>query len=118
MESILTSIKKLLGIEEEYEAFDPDIIMFINSALMILNQLGVGPQKGLTITDKVSTWKDLFGDRTDIDSVRSFVFIKTKLSFDPPANSFLVDSYNNLLKEYEWRIKEQVEEGGLSHESE
>lgn len=104
MESILTSIKKLLGIAEDYEHFDSDIIMHINTVLMILTQLGVGPKEGFSITDKSYTWDDFVDDVTQIEAVKSYVYLKVKLLFDPPLSSAVIESTNRLISELEWRL--------------
>ena len=104
MESILTSIKKLLGITEEYEHFDPDIIMHINSVFMILTQMGVGPADGFVIEDKTSTWNDFATDTTKIESVKSYIYLKVKLLFDPPLNGSVIESTNRLISELEYRL--------------
>lgn len=103
-ESILTSIKKLLGITEEYTHFDSDIIMHINSVFMILNQLGVGPEDGYNITGKEDKWSDFIQDSTEIESVKTYVFAKVKLIFDPPSSSVVTESYNRIISELEWRL--------------
>lgn len=110
MDSILTTIKKLLGVDEEYTHFDPDIIIAINTALMILAQLGVGPSTGFMITDKNAKWVDFFGDRKDIEGVKTYIHLKSKLLFDPPSNSFLVDAMERQVKETEWRLNVQVDD--------
>ena len=104
MESILTSIKKLLGIEESYEHFDRDIIMHINSVLATLTQLGVGPARGFSISDKTATWSDFLGDATNLDAVKSFIYIKVRLLFDPPTVAAVLESMNRQASEYEWRL--------------
>lgn len=109
MESILTSIKKLLGISEEYEHFDPDIIMHINSAFMILNQLGVGPEEGFSIEDETSTWTDFVPDMTKVEAVKSYIHLKVKLLFDPPTSSAVIESYNRMINEFEWRLNVAAE---------
>lgn len=111
MVSILTSIKKLLGIEEDYTQFDADIIPHINTALMTLNQLGVGPENGFAIQDKTTVWTDFIGPRTDIEAIKTFVYFKTRLAFDPPQNSFLVEAIKQQITELEWRINIQAEGG-------
>lgn len=111
MVSILTSIKKLLGITEEYEAFDQDIIMFINSAINRLNQLGVGPEEGFVITSKGTTWSEYIGSRKDIESIKLYVYLKVRLVFDPPQSSFLVDAIKSQIAELEWLLNVQVEGG-------
>lgn len=109
MNSILTSIKKLLGIEDEYEAFDSEIIMCINSVLMVLNQLGVGPKEGFLITGKDQTWDQFLTGDTDLEAVKNYIHLKVRLMFDPPSNSFVVESFNNIIKEFEWRLQVQAD---------
>lgn len=105
MESILTSIKKLLGIPEEYDHFDPDIIIHINSALMVLTQIGVGPVNGFSISDTSAKWKDFLPDERMIHSVKSYVHLKVKLMFDPPLSSAVLECHKEQIKELEWRIQ-------------
>lgn len=116
MESILTSIKKLLGIDEEYEHFDNDVIMHINTVLGILTQLGVGPVDGFSIHDKTATWADfLGGDLKKLESVRSYVYLKVRLIFDPPNSSAVIKSMNSLINELEWRLNASADaQKGLS----
>ena len=109
MDSILTSIKKLLGITESYEHFDPDIVMHINSALMILTQLGVGPPEGFVIEDDSSLWTDFLADTTNLEAVRSYVFMKVKLMFDPPTSGIVTEAYNRMVTELEWRLNVNAE---------
>ena len=103
MDSILTSIKKLLGITEEYEHFDPDIIVHINSAFMILNQLGVGPEEGFSIKDKNSTWNE-FLSGSNLEAVKTYVYLKVKLMFDPPLSSTVIEAIKSQISELEWRL--------------
>lgn len=110
MESILISIKKLLGIEEEYEHFDPDIIMHINSVFSILTQLGVGSETGFSIKDKESVWTDFISDDPRLESVKSYIHLKVKLLFDPPLSSAVIEAINRMISELEWRIKVAAEE--------
>lgn len=109
MESILTSIKKLLGIAEEYEHFDPDIIMHINSVFMILTQLGVGPPNGFRIESETDTWFDFLGDSTDYEAVKSYMHLKVKLLFDPPTSGAVTESMNRMISEFEWRLNVAAE---------
>lgn len=109
MDSILDTIKKMLGIDSAYTAFDVDIIVHINSALMTLTQLGVGIPGGFVITDNAATWETFLEGATDLSSVISYVYLKTKLVFDPPANSFVIESINKSLDEIEYRLYEQIE---------
>jgi hypothetical protein len=109
MDSILTSIKKLLGIEAEYEHFDPDIIMHINTAFMILTQLGVGPSEGFAIEDETSVWSDFLPANPRLESVKSYIYLKVKLLFDPPLSSSVIESINRSINELEWRLNVAVE---------
>lgn len=111
MESILTSIKKLLGISEDDTAFDTDIIMHINSVFMILWQLGVGPSKGFIIEDETAEWSDFIEDGLNLELVKSYVYLKVKLLFDPPTSSFVMESMNRQIAEFEWRLNVEVEHG-------
>ena len=108
-ESILTSIKKLLGITEEYTYFDVDIIMHINSAFSILTQLGVGPSNGFSIEDDSSTWDEFITDKSVLESVKSYIYMKVRLMFDPPSSSFVLDSMDKMTKELEWRLNATAE---------
>lgn len=102
--SILTSIKKLLGITEEYTVFDQDIIIHINSVFLTLNQLGVGPEEGYSITNKDNQWTEFLKEGVLLNSVKSYIYLKVKLLFDPPLNSSTIESMNNMIKEFEWRM--------------
>lgn len=104
MESILTSIKKLLGITEEYTHFDSDIIIHINTTFMVLNQLGVGPKNCFRITGDSEIWDDFLLDAWDLESVKTYVYLKVKLVFDPPLSSSAVESINRMISELEWRL--------------
>lgn len=109
MDSILTSIKKLLGITEEYEHFDMDLIIHINSVFMVLNQLGVGPEEGFSITGKDETWDQFLTNPTQIDLAKSYVYLKTKLLFDPPLSSAVIEAINRQIAEFEWRLNVAVD---------
>ena len=111
MESILTSIKKLLGPEETDTQFDEDIIIYINSAIMRLNQLGVGPSEGYSIKDKENEWSELIGTRKDLDAVKSYIYLKVRLIFDPPQSGFLVDAIKSQITELESTLNIQAEGG-------
>ena len=104
-ESILTSIKKLLGIVEEYTQFDTDIIIYINTVFMTLQQLGIGPEEGFSITDENDLWTDFIEDSTLLNSVKTYIYLKVKLLFDPPLSSSTVESFNKMIDEIEWRMK-------------
>lgn len=104
MESILTSIKKMLGIAEDYNDFDPDIIMHINSVFMVLRQLGVGPEEGFSIEGEDATWSDFTSDSSKVEAIKTYVYMKVKLIFDPPLNSAVIESTNRVISELEWRL--------------
>lgn len=116
MDSILTSIKKLLGIEESYDHFDPDIIMHINSVFMVLQQLGVGPANGFYIVDKEDKWNDFLPSGANLEMVKSYMYMKVKLLFDPPLSSTVIESMNRTISEFEWRLNLQVETPSLNGE--
>ena len=109
MESILTSIKKLLGIEEEYTQFDADIIMHINTVFLNLTQLGVGPSEGFLIEDDTAIWEDFIGDSSQLQAVKTYVYLKVKLLFDPPLSSSVTESMNRMIAELEWRLNVAVD---------
>lgn len=102
IESILNSVKKLLGIDPSYTQFDTDLIMHINSVFLILNQLGVGPDDPFTITGVNDNWSDFIEDGS-IELVKSYMFLKVKLLFDPPPNGTLVQAMKDQIAEFEWR---------------
>jgi hypothetical protein len=103
--SILDSIKKLLGMEPDYTDFDTDVIIHINSAIMILNQLGVG-NIPFSISSNLETWKDFLGeDLSYLEAVKTYIYIKVKLVFDPPTSSFVITSLESKAGELEWRFK-------------
>ena len=122
MESILTSIKKLLGIAEEYTHFDADLIMHINSVLSILTQIGVGPAEGFSIKDKSSVWGDFVPENSKWELIKSYTYMKVKLLFDPPLSSAVIESTNRIISELEWRIQvaadpvKAIEEEGIQNE--
>ena len=114
MDSILTSIKKLLGPEEDYEHFDVDIIIHINTAFAILTQLGIGPAEGFKIQDSTAIWEDFISeDSKEFESVKTYIYLKVKLVFDPPSNSTVIQSMENTIKELEWRLNAAAESKSL-----
>lgn len=108
-ESILTSIKAQLGIQEEYTAFDQQIIMHINSVLMVLNQLGVGPTAGFIISDKTATWNDFLSSDKNLEATKSYVGMRVRMLFDPPTTSIVAESMNRMINEFEWRLNSEAE---------
>lgn len=116
MESILTSTKKLLGIMEEYTHFDEDIIMHINSVLMILTQMGIGPASGFRIEDDLTTWDEFISNKLYLEAVKTYVYLKVKIVFDPPLSSAVKDAMNEMIKELEWRLYTAAETKTLQGE--
>lgn len=104
MDSILKSIKKLLGIPEEETHFDTDIIMHINSVFSILGQMGVGPEKSFSIQDETATWDSFIDDDADFNNVKTYVYLKVRMLFDPPTNSAVLSSMERMINEHEWRL--------------
>lgn len=104
MDSILLSVKKLLGIDAEYTVFDPDIIIHINTAFAVLNQLGVGPVEGFMIESENEVWDEYIMD-FNFTMAKTFVFLKVKLAFDPPSSTALLESMNRQLDELTWRLE-------------
>ena len=110
MNSILTSIKKLLGIAEDYEHFDADLIMHINSVFMILTQLGVGPTEGFAIHDEDAIWDDFTKGRLDLEPVKTYMYLKVRLLFDSSSlSSAVIESMNRMISEFEWRLYNTAE---------
>lgn len=107
-EPILESVKKALGIPDDYAVYDPDIIMHVNTAFMSLNQMGVGPVEGFTITNNTSTWSDFTAHMPLLAGVKTYVYAKTKILFDPPTSSFGLDSLVKTCEELEWRLRSQM----------
>ena len=109
-DSILISIKKLLGLGAECSDFDQDILMHINTALANLVQMGVGPENGFIVRDETAKWSDFIGDTNKLEQVKSDVYLRVKLLFDPPNNATLIESTNRMIAELEWRM--YTEQGG------
>lgn len=103
-ESILISTKKVLGISEDYTVFDLDIITHINAAFSILNQLGVGQDEGFFIDDESATWDQFLVPLNQLNLVKTYVILKVRMLFDPPATGFVTTAMENQIKEYEWRL--------------
>ena len=121
-ESILDSIKIMLGNSVDDTNFDAELIMFINGALAIINKLGVGPT-GYKISNNSNTWDEFLGDRTDLEEVKTNVYLRVRLAFDPPQNSFLVASIKEQIVESTWYIElyhkeNTTDEGGVTTDGE
>lgn len=102
--SILTETKKVLGVAEDYTAFDADILMHINSVFSTLTQLGIGPTNGFSIEDKEATWDAFLGSDLNLNQIKSYMYLRVRLLFDPPGTSFLGDALDKQRIELEWRL--------------
>lgn len=112
MESILTSIKKMLGYEADDTGYDEELVLHINSVFMDLNQLGVGPPEGFEIEDETSIWQDFIPDEKKLkfSGVKTYIFMRVKLIFDSSTmSSALIESYNKQCDRFEWRLQHAVE---------
>lgn len=110
MNSILDSIKTMLGISLDDSCFDPEICLFINAALSTLVQCGIGPAKGFVIDDRSSTWEEFLGDGVvDLETVKTYTYYHVRVSFDPPASSSVLEAFKELEKEALWRAQIQAE---------
>lgn len=107
--SILTSIKKMLGVAEDYTEFDEDIITHINSVFLNLTQLGVGPEEGFMIEDDTAVWEDFIDDSIQLQAVKTYMYLKVKLLFDPPLSSSVTESFTRMIAELEWRLNAAVD---------
>lgn len=110
MDSILTSVKKLLGITEEYTQFDSDIIIHINAVFLTLFELGIGPSTGFSIVDDSTTWNEYISDNdTLLNAVKSYMYLKVKMLFDPSLTSSVTELMKEQAKEFEWRMNVMVD---------
>lgn len=107
--SILDSTKKILGLEADYTAFDVDVITHINSVFADLQQLGIGPLAGFAIDDSAPTWADYLGTDLTLNSVKTYMYLRVRLLFDPPTTSYLISSMNEQIQKLEWRLNVQRE---------
>ena len=108
-DSILDSIKKILGMPPVYDAFDTDLVIHINSVFGILAQLGVCPEGGFSISDNTTLWKSYLGDSKDLEMVKSYIALKVRLVFDPPTTGAVMDAMKEQIRAYEWRLNFQVD---------
>lgn len=116
-DSILISVKKMLGLDKEYDAFDMDVVIHINSVFMVLNQLGVGPKECFSIDDDNASWSDFFQGNENANLVKSYMYLKVRLMFDPPSTGVLHEAMERQISEFEWRLNMQcdtLEEGGVN----
>lgn len=105
--SILKTIKKLLNIPADYDAFDQDVITHINSSFFTLQQLGVIPEDGFEITSSSNTWAELLAGDKNLNGLKSYIYIRVRLLFDPPPTSYAIDSFKKQADEFEWRLQVQ-----------
>lgn len=110
-DSILDSTKKILGIDADYTVFDLDVITHINSVFTTLTQLGVGPVTGFYIDDSLATWDDYLTPWMNLNAVKSYMYLRVRLLFDPPATSFHIAALEKQIQELEWRLNVQVDSG-------
>ena len=113
---VLDSIKKVLGDNPGFEYFNPDIIMQINTFFTVLTQIGVGPKEGVFITDNTTTWSDLFGTDARLNSIKTYIFSRVKLLFNPSQNSSYNEILKDTIKELEWRLNVQCDDWGNKKE--
>lgn len=104
LDSILNSIKNQLNINVEETGFDDELILNINSVFSTLYQIGVGPANGYSISDSSSLWTDYLTNEVALEMVKSYMYLKVKIMFDPPTNSSYLSAMNEMIKEYEWRM--------------
>lgn len=116
-EPILPSIKEMLGLDENYDPFDQEIVAHINAVFLALNQIGVG-QKNFQVTmHQTETWGEFLGDAENMIAVKSYVWAKVKMAFDPPASSVLMDSLKRTAEELEFRLMTQAVENKKAAEN-
>ena len=108
--SILTDTKKVLGIDEEYTAFDLDILMHINSSFATLQQLGIGPVDGFEIEDATETWDTFLDGNKPYNQIKTYIYLRVRQLFDPPTTSYLLDAMQKQIGEIEWRLRALREE--------
>lgn len=115
-ESILLSVKKMLGIPPDYEQFDPELVIHINSVFSVLTQLGVGSDEGFSIKDSTATWSDYIPEGLALEDIKTYVYMKVRLIFDPPQSSAAIEAMKQLTSEFEWRINVGVDVEEVNHE--
>lgn len=108
--NILDDTKKILGIDAEYTAFDLDVVTHINTVFANLQQLGIGPTEGFMIEDTTSKWEEFLGTDKNLNPVKTYVYLRVRMLFDPPTTSFHLASLDEQRKELEWRLNVYREE--------
>lgn len=109
-DSILNSVKKNLGLTATYTAFDPDIIMHINTVFSTLNQLGIGPVNGFMIEDDTPVWDTFLGADIRLNSAKTYMYLRVRMLFDPPTTAHLISAMKEQIQELEWRLNVHIEE--------
>ncbi len=104
MDSILNSVKKVLGLDEDDDGFDTDVLMHINSIFMVLNQLGIGPDQGFVIEDDSAVWSDFIGDDAMLNAAKTYIWLRVRMLFDPPSTSFHLASMEKQIDEIGYRL--------------
>lgn len=108
-QSILDSTKKMLGLATDYTAFDLDVITHINAVFSVLTQLGIGPERGFSIEDSSTTWDEYLGGNKLLHTIKSYVYLRVRILFDPPSAGYVLTAIENQIKELEWRINMEHE---------
>lgn len=109
-ESILLSVKKMLGLDKDYDVFDPELIIHINTVFGTLHQLGVGPEDQFRISGDSETWSEFDTEGEQVDEVKTYVYLRVKLLFDPPSSSFVLSSFKEQIQVLEWRLNVKADE--------
>lgn len=109
-ESILLSVKKMLGLDKDYDVFDPELIIHINTVFGTLHQLGVGPEDQFRISGDSETWSEFDTEGEQTDEVKTYVYLRVRLLFDPPSSSFVLSSFKEQIQELEWRLNVKADE--------
>ena len=109
-ESILLSVKKMLGLDKDYDVFDPELIIHINTVFGTLHQLGVGPEDQFRITGDSDLWSEFTTEGEQTDEVKTYIYLRVRLLFDPPSSSFVLSSFKEQLQELEWRLNVKADE--------
>lgn len=117
-DSILQTIKKLIGPGVDQTEFDSDILTHINGVFMELEQLGVGPKEGFAIYDETAKWVDFTTNKKLLGAIKPYMYLKVKLIFDPPTSSSVLTSFENMINRFEWRINVAAESSGSAGEEE
>lgn len=117
-DSILDTVKKMVGVDLVDDSFDMELIIFINDVFSKLNQLAVGPTTTYVIDDRLDKWTDFLLDRADLNMVRTYMYLQVRITFDPPTNPSLLENMMKRIQEYEWRLNVQARQPKLPIELE